>query len=127
MSVSAAHDEHPIVVLVVEDEFFVRCSIATCLRDAGYVVIEIESGEEAIALSNSSMSIDIVFTDINLIGPATGWDVAECFRIERPDVPVLYTSGKTVDAQRCVPASEFIAKPYKSTDILKAFQRLHTA
>ena len=72
------------------------------------------------------MSIDIVFTDINLIGPATGWDVAECFRIERPDVPVLYTSGKSLDAQRCVPGSEFVAKPYKSADILKAFERLHT-
>jgi CheY-like chemotaxis protein len=127
VSVSVANDAYVLVVLVVEDEYFVRCNIATCLRDAGYVVIETASGEEAFALCRSDMSIDIVFTDINLIGPATGWDVAEYFRIERPDVPVLYTSGKAVDAQRRVPGSEFVAKPYKSADILKAFQRLHTA
>jgi CheY-like chemotaxis protein len=116
-----------VVVLVVEDEFFVRCNIATCLRDEGYVVIETESGEEAIALCKSSVSIDIVFTDINLIGPASGWDVAECFRTERPDGPVLYTSGKSIDVRRCVLKSEFVAKPYKSADVLKACQRLRTA
>jgi two-component system, response regulator PdtaR len=127
VSVSVANGAHVLVVLVVEDEYFVRSNIATRLRDEGYVVIETASGEEAIALCQSDMSIDIVFTDINLIGPATGWDVAECFRIERPDVPVLYTSGKSVDDKRCVPGSEFVAKPYKSADILKAFQRLHTA
>jgi CheY-like chemotaxis protein len=127
VSVSVANGAHLLVVLVVEDEYFVRFNIATRLRDEGYVVIETASGEEAIALCQSGTSIDIVFTDINLIGPATGWDVAECFRIERSDVAVLYTSGKSVDAQRRVPGSEFVAKPYKSTDILNALQRLHTA
>ena len=90
---------HGLVVLVVEDEFFVRCDIADCLRDAGYAVVETASGEEAIALCKSGMSIDIVFTDINLVGPASGWDVAECFRMIRPNVPVLYTSGKSIDAR----------------------------
>jgi hypothetical protein len=76
-------------------------------------------------LCKSDTSIDLVFTDINLIGAATGWDVAECFRIERPGVPILYTSGKLIDPSRCVPESAFIPKPYKSTDILNACQRLH--
>ena len=105
MSLSAANSVQALVVLFVEDECFVRFNIATRLRDEGYVVIETASGEEAIALCQSDMSIDIVFTDINLIGPATGSDVAECFRTERPAVPVLYTSGKSVDAQRCVPGA----------------------
>ena len=46
-----------------------RCDIAACLRDAGYIVIDTDSGEEAIELCNSGMSIDIVFTDINLDWP----------------------------------------------------------
>ena len=124
MSVSVANHAHAPVVLVVEDEFFVRYDIAICLREAGYVVVETASGEEAIALCKSELSIDIVFTDINLLGPASGWDVAECFRTDRPDVPVLYTSGKSVDSRRCVPGSVFVPKPYKSTDILQACQRV---
>jgi hypothetical protein len=36
------------------------------------------------------------FTDTNLIGVASGRDVGECFRADRPNVPVLYTSGKSI-------------------------------
>ena len=82
-----------LVFLVVEDEFYVRHAVAEWLRQAGHTVIETASGEEAIALCKSSLRIDVVFTDINLIGVANGWDVAECFRVDRPDVPVLYTSA----------------------------------
>jgi hypothetical protein len=41
----------------------------------------------------AAKSIDVLFTDVNLGGSASGWDVAECFRAARPDVPVVYTSG----------------------------------
>ncbi len=120
VSVSA----QPLVILIVEDEFFVRSDIADFLREAGYVVVETESGEEAIALCGSSVSIDIVFTDINLIGPATGWDVAECFRADRPNGLVLYTSGKSIDRGRCLPGSAFVAKPYLPQEVITACQRL---
>jgi CheY-like chemotaxis protein len=68
VSVSAANGFHGPVVLVVEDEFLVRLSITTFLRDAGYIVIDTASGKEAIALCKSGTSIDLVFTDINLLG-----------------------------------------------------------
>ena len=70
-----------------------RSNIAEWLRDAGCVVVESDSGEAAIALCKSDMPIDLVFTDINLGGAASGWDVAQTFRRYRPNVPVLYTSG----------------------------------
>jgi len=119
VSLSAANDNTAPIVLLVEDEFFVRCSIASYLRDAGYVVVETDNGEEAIALCQSDMSFDIVFTDINLAGAASGFDVAEYFRMVRPHVPVLYTSGKSIDPQRCVPGSVFVAKPYSDKIMLK--------
>jgi CheY-like chemotaxis protein len=112
------------VVLVVEDEFLLRCSIADSLRDAGYTVVETASGEEAIALCRSGISIDIVFTDINLIGVVSGWDVAESLRAAAPNMSVLYTSGKSIDHGRCVSGSVFVAKPYCDADILEACQRL---
>ena len=92
----------------------------------GNVVVETDSGEEAMAMCKSDMSIDMVFTDINLVGTASGLDVAECYRMERPDVPVLYTSGKVIDERRRVPRSLFIPKPYRSIEVLDAFQRLRT-
>ncbi len=82
--------------------------------------------KDLLEFCKSGMSIDIVFTDINLVGSASGWNVAQCFRIDHPDVPVLYTSGKMIDPKRCVPGSVFVAKPYRSTEILSACQRLCT-
>jgi CheY-like chemotaxis protein len=115
-----------VVVLVVEDEFLIRWNIADHLRQAGYTVVETESGEEAMTMCNSDMSIDIVFTDIHLIGPASGWDVAECVRADRPNVSVLYTSGKSIDHGRCIPGSAFLAKPYQYHNVVNACARLRT-
>jgi CheY-like chemotaxis protein len=112
------------VVLVVEDEFFVRSDIADFLREAGYDVVETKSGEEAIALCESGMSIDIVFTDINLAGRISGWEVAERCRADQPNIPVLYTSGKTIEPDRQVPGSRFLSKPYQCGDVLSACERL---
>ena len=125
MSVLTANDaDAAVVVLVVEDEIFVRFDVATCLEDAGYDVVEAATGEEAIALCNSGASIDMVITDINLGGSASGWDVAERCRTVLPDVPVVYTSGKTIDPERCVTGSIFMSKPYRHSDILDVCQRL---
>jgi CheY-like chemotaxis protein len=127
LSRSAEDAAHPPVVLVIEDEFFLRMNIVSCLQEAGYAVVEAVTGEEAIALCHSGTSIDVVFTDVNLGGYASGWDVAECFRTVRPDVPVVYTSGRSLDAGRCVGGSTFVPKPYRESDILKACQRLTAA
>jgi hypothetical protein len=71
-------------------------------------------------------SIDIVFTDIHLIGSASGWDVAERVRADRPNVSVLYTSGKSIDRGRCVPGSAFLAKPYLYDAVVNACDRLRS-
>ena len=124
MTVSTANGHKARVVLIVEDEFLVRCGVADELREAGYIVVETPSGEEAIAICKSDRVIDMVFTDINLIGAASGWDVGACFLAGRPKVPVLYTSGQLIEPERCLPAGVFIAKPYQHNDILDACRRL---
>ena len=125
MSALAANNSaDDVVVLVVEDENLVRFDLVECLEAAGFVVIEAGSGEAAIALCGEGTSIDLVITDINLGGPASGWDVAECFRATRPEVLVIYTSGKLMDPGRRVSGSVFVSKPYQSRDILKVCQRL---
>jgi len=121
---SAENGAHPAVVLVIEDEFFLRLNIVSCLQDAGYIVVEAATGEEAIALCNSGASIDMIITDINLGGSASGWDVAEFFRTVRPDVPVVYTSGKSHDAERRVAGGVFVLKPYRHSYILEVCRRL---
>ena len=125
MPVPAANGAKALVILLVEDEFFVRYDIASCLREAGYVVVESGSGEDAVAVcSKSAGTIDMVLTDINLGGSVSGWDVAECFRKERPNIPLLYMSGERIDHGRRAPGSVFIAKPLQHSDVLSVCQRL---
>jgi CheY-like chemotaxis protein len=108
------------IVLVVEDDVWLRDDIAQHLHAKGCVVLEAETGERAIAMCRRGTPVDVLFTDIDLNGDATGWDVADVYRAARPGIAVVYTSGNGVDRSRCVAGSRFFHKPYCMADILKA-------
>jgi CheY-like chemotaxis protein len=114
----------PTVVLVVEDEALVRYTVAHELRAAGYEVVESSTAEDAIARVNAEPRIDVVFTDIQLAGPQTGWDVAERFRAANPDLPIIYASGNAADRSRRVSGSLFFNKPYRTDEVVAACCRL---
>jgi CheY-like chemotaxis protein len=127
LAVSSANgSDHPIV-LVVEDEFLVRLDIVRCLEDSGCRVLEAATTEQAIAICVSNTPVDVLFTDINLNGGGSGWEVAEAFRAARPGIVIVYTSGNCTDRSRCVPASKFFSKPYRVHDILDACRELPKA
>src|SRR5438477_8784396 len=111
-------------VLIVEDELFLRWNLADHLRGAGYLVAEVDSAQRAIDLCQSGTRIDILITDIQLSGIASGWDVAEAFRAFWHKIPVIYTSGNAKDPARAVPKSVFFNKPYQSAEVLRACQQL---
>ena len=123
MSVTDDDDSAAMTILVVEDEFFVREDIASYLRDAGWVVIEAESGHQAVAMCRPDMPVDVLFTDIQLNDTINGWEVAEAFRAERGNILVIYTSGNPIEPARCVAGSLYFNKPYRPADILTACQR----
>ncbi len=110
-------------VLVVEDEWLVRDTIARELEDAGYAVIEAESGETALAAFEAD-EIDLLFTDIRLPGAVDGWRLAETVRSMRPDLPVIYATGYSPAERRQVPESVFLGKPYRPSAVIEAARRL---
>ena len=112
------------VVLVVEDEWAVRCLIAQQLRDGGWDVLQATTAEDAIKCLQRGDRVDIVFTDIQLAGVLNGWDVAEQFRAVRADMPIIYTSGNSVDRSRRVVGGMFFDKPYRPTAIVEACDKL---
>jgi CheY-like chemotaxis protein len=112
---------------VVEDEYFVREDIVSYLRDAGCAVVEAETGEHAIDICKSGVPVDVVFTDIQLPGSASGFDVAITFRAAVADIPVVYASGNSGNRDRSVTDSLFFSKPYQSSEILTACLRLNNA
>lgn len=110
------------VALVVEDEWLIRAVTASELVDAGWSVLEAASGEDAVALLDDGVKIDLVITDIQLGGSVTGWDVAEQCRRRDPSVILVYISGNPPIEKRRVERSVFISKPCDIPQLLKSCQ-----
>jgi CheY-like chemotaxis protein len=124
MSKTSPQELGSLVVLIVEDEFFLRCNLADCLRDGGWVVMEAATADDAMAMCNAGMAVHVLITDIQLNASASGWDVAEAFRASSSETAVIYTSAHSGDRTRSVPNSLYFAKPYQTTDVLKACRQL---
>jgi CheY-like chemotaxis protein len=113
-------------VLVVEDDHLVADAVIWELEDAGYRVLTAASGEAALAVVRERR-VDLLFTDIRLLDGMDGWRLAEEARQLRPGLPVIYTTGYTVEQPRLVPGSLFLHKPYRPSAVIDAAARLGVA
>ena len=110
-------------VLVVEDEWLVRELIVGELLDAGFDVVEAESGEAALARYHEH-NPDVLFTDIRLPGRIDGWDVAERCRASNSDLPVVYATGYSPTEHRLVPGAVLISKPSTCARVIGVIKRV---
>ncbi|MGA8654289.1 MAG: response regulator [Xanthobacteraceae bacterium] len=103
----------PIRLLLVEDEFLISELVAETLSEQGFAVGVVSNGADALS-HLASAPVDILFTDINLGGSMDGTTLARRARELRPDLPVVYASGRVdvLDLEARVPGSIFVAKPY---------------
>ena len=111
------------VVLVVEDEPILRLSVESELTARGWPVAAAATGEDALALTKER-DIGVVFTDIQIGGKMSGWEVAEALRKLRPGIPVLYASGTAHDHSQAVEGGVFFAKPYDLDQVIATAARL---
>ena len=111
-------------VLIVEDDWLLRQSVADQLNAEGWDVHEAESGETALEVLNSGVSLDFLITDIRLGGKLDGWGVADAFRAVHVVAPVLYLSGNPVLESRKVLMSAFLSMPYQMDRLLTVCHRL---
>lgn len=101
------------LLLVVEDDPLVRGTLAEGLADAGFEVLEAEDAEEGLALISCRPDISALLTDINLPGE-DGFSLARAARMLRPDLPIVYASGRHryADPDQAVPGAPFLPKPF---------------
>jgi len=109
------------VVLVVEDEVFIRFDVADMLRENGFEVIEACDAEAALAALASGARIDLVFSDIQMPGAMNGLGLARHIVDNLPGLPVILTSGASLKME-IEPALAALApiepKPYDPQTIL---------
>ena len=70
--------------------------------------------------------MDVLFTDINLAGSMDGAVLAQQVRKRRPDLPIVYCSGRYTSARSAPPVSRsvFLRKPYDPADLSVLLTRL---
>ena len=113
------------VVLVVEDELFVRLMAVDAIEDAGYAAIEAADADSALALLDDRGDIDIVFSDIKMPGALDGLALAAMVQERWPTLPVILTSGHLYPDDIDMPAAvPFLQKPYRANALIAELERV---
>ncbi len=82
-------------ILLVEDEPLIRAIVAEELAEAGFEVQEAENGDQAAAMIETTPHyFTLLVTDIHMPGTLDGIELARLVRAQRPDLPIIYTSGR---------------------------------
>jgi len=116
-------------VLLAEDEAAVRGMTARFLRSAGVQVVEAEDGEKALErFHESPESFDALILDVIMPG-RNGRDVYNAVRETRPEIPVIFCTGYSIDMinQATVShdrSSRLLNKPYGAADLLRILANL---
>ena len=112
-------------VLVVEDEAYVRDSLAKLLRARGFDVV-LADGLEAALARVGKMPMDLVLTDLKMPGGG-GLEVVKRVRETSPGTPVVVLTGfgTVTSAVECLKAgaADYILKPADPDALEVAFQR----
>ena len=109
-------------ILLVEDEAVVRRLAADLLASAGYQVIGVGNGVEALtAIESHAGTIHLLLTDVILPG-MSGVELAERFRALCPSARTVFMSGYTADAlaEQAHLASDiaFLQKPFNADGLM---------
>jgi CheY-like chemotaxis protein len=113
-------------VLLVEDEVLISEPVSDALSDEGFAVHVADSADAALEYLEREGEVDVLFTDINLPGEIDGAELANRVRAMRPDLPIVYASGRITssDLGGLVPRSVFVEKPYNLREICNLLRRL---
>jgi CheY-like chemotaxis protein len=105
------------VVLVVEDEVLIRSAIAEYLRISGNLIVETANAAEAISVFAAGVTIDVVFSDVQMPGPMDGLSLARWIYHHHPGIHVVLTSGNADSARATEVAELFVPKPYRAAEV----------
>ncbi|MDI1259838.1 PAS domain S-box protein [Aquabacterium sp.] len=115
-------------ILVVEDDPQVRETVVDLLSELGYAVLKSSDASSALAILQSGVPIDLLFTDVVMPGALRSPELAQMARELHPDIEVLFTSGYTEDAivhgGRLDPGVALLSKPYRREDLARKIRHM---
>jgi PAS domain S-box-containing protein len=115
-------------VLVVEDDAAVRATAVDLLVELGYHVLKAHDAQSALAVIDSGVPIDVLFTDVVMPGPIRSPELARRAKAMQPRIEVLFTSGYTENAivhgGRLDPGVALLGKPYRREDLARKLRHV---
>jgi PAS domain S-box-containing protein len=113
-------------ILIVEDDDSVALMEKSWLCDAGYGVLYVSTGEQAVEIVNrGGVSIDLILMDIDLGAGIDGAETAGKI-LDNHDLPILFLSSHNEDAivkkAASVPSYGYVYKDNKGTILLASIE-----
>ena len=114
-------------VLIADEDPTSRGDLARLLEAAGYEIVQVASGEEALRAVRE-ITPSIVLLEIPL-GSLSGYEVCRALREEDREMPVVFVSGSRTEsydrvAGLLVGANDYIVKPYAPDELLTRVRHL---
>jgi len=107
-------------ILVAEDDEAVRTTVVEMLTALGYRVLKASDAASALAVVESGVPIDVLFTDVVMPGTLRSPELAR--------MAVLFTSGYTENAivhgGRLDPGVELLGKPYTRESLARRIRQV---
>jgi CheY-like chemotaxis protein len=105
------------VALLVEDDAFLRETMAEALKAENYAVVECSTAEAAeLVVASTGNELKALITDHNLAGKMTGVELASYARNRYPALNIIVISGRMVPP---LPANVlFLQKPFLPSALL---------
>jgi len=112
----------PEILLVDDDKAILDLSVFV-LQEAGYGVTAVGSGDIALVILEQDLRFRLLITDVVLPGFFDGFALARKAKTLVPDIAIIYTTGYGSGIVRVrsqgAPYGEVLAKPWKSSELLK--------
>lgn len=119
------------VILIVDDEFFVREFAVSIVEELGYRTLSASDVDGAMFYLRSFQQIDALITDIRLNTAALGgYELAREATKLRPNLGVIYATGNSITEKvkdLFVEGAHFLQKPYSPDQLQNSLEKLLAA
>lgn len=115
-------------ILVVEDDEVLRGMMRIVLTRAGYRILDVQNGREALSLlAGSREPIHLAMTDIIMPGGVSGWQLAQWIDTERPTIRTVFMTGFGLETEAFgmeLPTDVMLLmKPFGADELLRQVRK----
>ena len=113
----------PHAILIVEDDQLLKLLTVDIVEAAGFVAVQADNADEAVAILEARSDIALLLTDINMPGSMDGLKLAHAVRNRWPPIKIIVVSSRVPEHDLPVD-SRFFAKPYHAETMISEIRSL---